>query len=251
MNTKLDLRTNESKELNYSFLYNKKLIVLADLFKHEVDSHPEIDEALKLSARMKLGFYSSDLYSAKKVSADIPLNIVYTYPVNFILNNSNTCENKLYWKGVTEPMRFTLSDTSKHRKEREMINQMPEENIVSMEADMVEYYKARRYVYMENDSQVYVSDLNRGCFAMQDTLNSLDSIPVADYWENRDGVNNYLVRIDKEKWGWASRYSCAVEWRVIEEKRLKKLLDLPEKKLFKQLNKVEYKARVLLDASCE
>ncbi len=239
------------ERIKYSFLYNKKLIVLADLFKHEVDSHPEIDEALKLSARIKLGFYSSDLYSAKKVSADIPLNIVNTYPVHFILNNANNCDNKLYWKGVTQSMRFTLSDTSKFRKERGMISKMPEENIVSLEAEMVEYYKVRRYVFIENDSQIYVSNLNRGCYAILDTLKNLESIPIAEHWENRDGVNNYLVRIDKNKWGWASRYSCVVEWRVFEDKKIKKILELPAKKLFKLLNKAEYKGRVLLDASCD
>ena len=47
---------------------------------------------------------------------------------------------------------------------------------------------------------VYVSNLNRGCDIFKDSLNQLDAFSNADYWDVRDGVNNYLVHIDKNLW---------------------------------------------------
>lgn len=239
------------KMIKFFFLYNKKLVILADIEKEKVENDSTIEEAIKLSARIKLGFYSSNLYSSKKVSADIPLNIVYTYPVNFILNNSNTCDRKLYWKGLRTNMQLNLSDTSEYRKQRNMISKMPDDVLIDMNGESVEYYKSRRYVYMENDSQIYVSSLNRGCDVFRDTLSNLDSIPIANVWDARDGINNYLVDLGDNRWGWASRYSCAVEWRVYDEKKIKKSLKLTPKKLFKGLIFIEPAAKVLLNQECE
>lgn len=238
------------KMVKFFFNYNKKLIVLADLEKEKVDKNPEIEEALKLSARIKLGFYSNDLYSAKKLTADLPLNIIHTYPVHFILANSNSCDQKLYWNGITTTKTLNLKDTSIYRRERSIIEKMPEDVLININGPEAEYYVSRRYVFLKNDSQIYVSNLNRGCVVFNDSLNQIDSIPIATYWDARDGVNNYFIQTSEKLWGWASRYGCTVEWRIYDEKAVKKLLKLPSETLFKKLLSIPTKSAVLLNKSC-
>ena len=242
---------DREKRIEFFFDYNKKRIILADLSKKEATNHPEIEEALKLSNRIKLGFFSNDLYDENKNSVDLPLNIVRTYPVHFVLANSNSCERKLYWNGVTTTRTLNLNDTAVYRKEREWTERLPSDVLVNINGPDVVYYKSRRYVYIENDSMVYVSNLNRGCDIFKDSLNQLDAFSNADYWDVRDGVNNYLVHIDKNLWGWISRYGCVVEWRVYEYKKIKKYLSKNSNQSFQKLIDVTPLNAILLNESCE
>ena len=239
------------KRVKFSFEYNKKLVVLADLLKKEVDSTPEILEALKMSARIKLGFYSSTLYNEEKTTADLPFNIVHTYPVKFILSNSETCSQNLFWKGLTTTKTLNLNDTSKLREDRKWVNSLTDDVLIDINGPDVEYYKSRRYVYLENDSQIFVSKLNRGCNFFRDSLAKVDSIPVADFWDARDGINNYLVKLENGLWGWASIYSCAIEWRIYERKKIRNLLKQTPKEMFKRLINVPTKGQMLLNEICE
>ena len=239
------------KRVKFSFEYNKKVVVLADLLKKEVDSTPEILEALKMSARIKMGFYSNDLYNDEKRTADLPFNIVDTYPVRFILSNSETCSQNLFWKGITTTKTINLNDTSKLREDREWINSLTDDVLIDINGSDVEYYKSRRYVYLENDSQIFVSKLNRGCNIFRDSLDKIDSIPIADFWDARDGINNYLVNLENGLWGWASIYSCAIEWRIYERKKIRKILKQTPKEMFKRLINVPTKGQMLLNEICE
>ena len=239
------------KRVKFSFEYNKKIVVLADLLKKEVDSTPEILEALKMSARIKMGFYSNDLYNDEKRTADLPFNIVDTYPVRFILSNSETCSQNLFWKGISTTKTVNLNDTSKLREDREWINSLTDHVLIDINGSDVEYYKSRRYVYLENDSQIFVSKLNRGCNIFRDSLDKIDSIPIADFWDARDGINNYLVNLENGLWGWASIYSCAIEWRIYERKNIRKILKQTPKEMFKRLINVPTKGQMLLNEICE
>tara|TARA_B100001094_G_C18110563_1_gene760902 strand:+ start:35 stop:1180 length:1146 start_codon:yes stop_codon:yes gene_type:complete len=239
------------KRVKFSFEYNKKVVVLADLLKKEVDSTPEILEALKISARIKMGFYSNDLYNDEKRTADLPFNIVDTYPVRFILSNSETCSQNLFWKGITTTKTINLNDTSKLREDREWVNSLTDDVLIDINGSDVEYYKSRRYVYLENDSQIFVSKLNRGCNIFRDSLDKIDSIPIADFWDARDGINNYLVNLENGLWGWASIYSCAIEWRIYERKKIRKILKQTPKEMFKRLINVPTKGQMLLNEICE
>lgn len=239
------------KRVKFSFEYNKKIVVLADLLKQEVDSTPEILEALKMSSRIKLGFYSSALYKEEKTSPDIPLNIINTYPVSFILSNSETCSKNLFWKGITTTKTLNLNDTSRIREDRKWVDSLTDDLLIGINGPDVEYYKSRRYVYLENDSQIYVSKLNRGCTFFSDSLTKIDSIPVADFWEAGDGLNNYLVKLEKDLWGWASIYGCLIEWRIYEKKKIRKLLRQSPKEIFTKLVYTPTKGQMLLNEICE
>ncbi len=238
------------KRVEFFFDYNKKRIVLADLAKDDVDDHPEIEEALKLSNRIKLGFFSNDLYNTEKISKDLPLNVVSTYPVHFVLANSNSCDQKLYWNGVTTTRTLNLNDTAVYRKERNWVENLPEDVLVNINGPDVVYYQSRRYVFIENDSAIFVSNLNRGCEVFNDSLSKLDSIPLADIWDSRDGVNNYLIKIENDRWGWVSRYGCTVEWRVYDEKKIKKLLTKKPWGIFQELLEIKPLNAVLLNETC-
>jgi hypothetical protein len=239
------------KRVKFSFEYNKKIVVLADLLKQEVDSTPEILEALKMSSRIKLGFYSSSLYKEGKTSPDIPLNIINTYPVRFILSNSEICSQNLFWKGITTTKTLNFNDTSRIREDRKWVDSLSDDVLIGINGPDVEYYKSRRYVYLENDSQIYVSKLNRGCGVFRDSLAKIDTIPIAEFWESRDGLNNYLVKLEKDLWGWASIYSCAIEWRIYKRKKIRKLLRQSPQEMFKKLIDVQTKGQMLLNEICE
>ncbi len=236
--------------IKYYFEYNKKQVVLADLKKEDVANNPQIDEALKLSNRIKLGFYSNDLYSSDKSSADLPLNIINTYPVNFILAHSKTCESKLFWNGVTTNKTLNVNDTSEIRKNREFIENMPEDILINMNGNEIEYWLNRRYVFLENDSQIYITNINRGCDFVNDSISKLAQIPTANYWDSRDGVSNYLLPIDNKHWAWTSKYSCTVEWKIYDEKAIRKLFSLHSKILFKKLLDIEPINTTLLNETC-
>lgn len=240
----------QEKRVKLYFVYNKKTIVIADIEERQLKNNSEIKEVLKLSKRIKLGFYSNDLYS-DKTSKDLPLNIVNTYPVDFILDNANTCDEKLYWNALTTTKTLNFNDSTTIEEGRKFIDNLPKDVFISLNGNDVEYYSSRRYVYLENDSQIYVSNLNRGCEVFNDSLSKLDSIPVAEYFDARDGINNYLVKIDSKRWGWASKYGCNIEWRIYEEKTIKKLLKLDAAELFKKLIEMKPKNQALLNETCE
>lgn len=249
-NYKVGPPENREKRIEFYFDYNKKRIILADLPKEDVEDHTEIEEALKMSSRIKLGFFSSDLYNEEKASADLPLNIVSTYPVHFVLANSNSCAQKLYWNGLTTTRTLNLNDTSVYRKERTWVENLPDDVLLNINGPDVIYYQSRRYAFIENDSLVYVSNLNRGCEVFNDSLLELDSIPKADYWDSRDGVNNYLVSMENNKWGWVSRYGCVVEWRVYDGKKIRKLFVKKPEFMFQELPAIEALNAVLLNETC-
>lgn len=241
---------DREKRIEFFFDYNQKRIILADLAKDEVENNPEIEEALKVSSRIKLGFFSSDLYNSEKINADLPLNIVSTNPVHFVLANSNACDQKLYWNGLTTTRTLNLNDTAIYNKERKWVNALPEDVLINISGPDVIYYQSRRYVFIENDSLVFVSNLNRGCQVFSDTLNNLSAIPKANYWDARDGVNNYLVQVENDLWGWISRYGCVVEWRVYEDKKIRKLLAKKAQILFQELNNIKPLNAILLNETC-
>jgi len=119
-----------------------------------------------------------------------------------------------------------------------------------MNGNEIEYWSNRRYVFLENDSQIYITNINRGCDIVNDSISKLVQIPTADYWDSRDGVSNYLLPIDKKNWAWASKYSCTVEWRIYDEKAIKKLVSLHSKILFKKLLDIEPINTTLLNETC-
>ena len=235
--------------IEFYFFYNNKRITLADLPKKEVDNHPEIEKALNSSHRIKLGFFSNLLYK-KKVSSDLPLNIVETFPVHFVLTNSKSCTKKLYWKGITTTRTLNLNDTAHYEKGKEWLDQLPDDVLVDIIGNDVVYYQSRRYVFIENDSLIFVSNLNRGCKVFNDSLKNLHSIPVAEFWDSRDGINNYLIKIEDKYWSWVSRYGCTVEWRVYSEKKIKKLFQKRPVELFKELIAIEPLNAILLNENC-
>ena len=249
---KYEIGPPEDKEkwIEFYFEYNKKRIILANLPKKEVENHPEIEDALKLSSRIKLGFFSNELYKNKKISSEIPLNIVNTYPVHFVLANSNSCNQKLYWKGITTTKTLNLNDTSVYRREREWVNKLPEDVLINIIGTNVLYYQSRRYVFIENDSLIFISNVNRGCELFNNTLNNLASIPLADYWESRDGINNYLVKIEDDLWGWIFRYGCTVESRLYDKKQIRKILTMEPSEIFKELHEIKPLNATILNETC-
>jgi hypothetical protein len=143
-----------------------------------------------------------------------------------------------------------MNDTAQLRTDRAFVNNLPPENILSINNNQVEYYQARRYVYLENDSQLVASNFNRGCSFFKTRINDLDSIPVAPYWDTRDGISNYLTPIGNQLWGWVSKYGCLVEWKIYEEKKIKRLRSLSSQELFKQLKDATVKSSMTLNLSC-
>ena len=240
----------QKKRVSFYFTYEDKSLILADMLLKQVKENQEIEEVLKSSARIKLGFYSNELYANDGIAEDLPLNIVNTYPVHFILESSKTCEQKLFWNGIPTTKYLNMNDTAQLRTDRAFVNNLPPENILSINNNQVEYYQARRYVYLENDSQLVASNFNRGCSFFKTRINDLDSIPVAPYWDTRDGISNYLTPIGNQLWGWVSKYGCLVEWKIYEEKKIKRLRSLSSQELFKQLKDATVKSSMTLNLSC-
>ncbi|MDC1188288.1 hypothetical protein N8089_00700 [Flavobacteriales bacterium] len=241
----------QKKRVSFYFTYKDKSLILGDMLLKQVKENQKIEVILKSSARVKLGFYSNELYANDAIAENLPLNIVNTYPVHFILENSKTCQQTLFWNGVPTTKYLNINDTAQLSKDRAFVNNLPSENILSIDNNQVEYYQARRYVHLENDSQLVASDYNRGCSYFQKKLNNLDGIPLAPYWDTRDGINNYLTPIGNKLWGWVSKYGCLTEWKVYEENKIKTLLSLPSQELFKQLNYVTVKSSAILNLSCK
>ena len=130
------------------------------------------------------------------------------------------------------------------------MDQLPDDVLVDIIGNDVVYYQSRRYVFIENDSLIFVSNLNRGCKVFNDSLKNLHSIPVAEFWDSRDGINNYLIKIEDNYWSWVSRYGCTVEWRVYSEKKIKKLFQKRPVELFKELIAIEPLNAILLNENC-
>lgn len=248
-------RTYRDKEnverVNFGFTYNGQNIFIADLLKEDVEGNEEIVAALKLSARIKLGFYSEDLYNSEKVSTDLPFNIVNTFPVQFIIDHSSKCDSKLFSSGVTTTQQIRMSDTASYRADKDFINALPEANLIRVSDGQFEYYTSRRYVYLESDSQVVVSDLNDGCAQFYSSLDTLPEIETAEFWKADDGVNNYLVRVSDDYWGYVSKYGCTLTWRIYTHKSLRKILKKQRENIFQAIQKVKFISETALDKTCD
>lgn len=241
----------KQKRVSFYFEYNGNSILLGDELEEKVASNEAIQDALQLSARMKLGFYSEKIYQNESDNENLPFNIVKTYPLKFILQNSKNCNEKLFWRGVTTTKQINTNDTASFNKDQKFIKSISKDNLVNLSNGSVEYYISRRYIYFENDSQLVVSNLNNGCEIFLDSLHQNNWIKDAPYWQNKDGINNYLIQVSPDYWGYASKYGCSVTWLMYKAKTIKKLIKKSPTNIFRKLNKMEPVSQNLLSNTCE
>lgn len=237
--------SKESKKnrISYAFDFDGKVNILADVDEDDEEAIFEFDDLQMSSRNITFGFFSDDLYK-KKADQNVPLNIVKTYPARFILANAG-CHTNLFWNGVQQTRTLGANDTT-------FLAELPEDNIVSMDGNNLTYYVNRRYVYLHNDSQIVVTDLNRSCeyfFEEVDTVNSLTS---SIAYEARDGVKDFLVKMpQKNRYGWVSTYGCAVKWKIIEDRKIKKILEDESVNVFDALNSFKPISNAVLSEYCD
>lgn len=236
-------KESKKKRISYAFDFDGKVNILADVKEDDEDAIFEFDDLQQRSRNITFGFFSNDLYK-EKADQNVPLNIVKTFPTRFILANAG-CHSNLFWNGVQQTRTLGANDTT-------FLANLPEENIVSMDGNNLTFYVNRRYVYLHNDSQIVVTDLNRSCenfFEFVDTVNSLT--PSIAY-ESRDGVKDFLVKMpQKNRYGWVSTYGCAVKWKIIEERKIAKILEDENVNVFDALNTFDPLSNAVLSEYCD
>ncbi len=236
-------KTSNKKRVSYSFTYENKVNILADVDEKNSDAIFEFDELQTLSKKITFGFYSDDLYNDTK-DQNVPLNIVETYPARLILDYSS-CHSTLFWNGVQTTRTIQQKDTT-------FLKSIPEDNIISMSGSNVTYYSNRRYVYLHNDSQLVVTDLNRSCdffFEEIDTVNNLTPTLIS---KQKDGVKDFLVKLpQKNRYGWVSTYGCAVKWKILEIKKADDLIEEQGIETFKHLQSLPSLSEAILSEYCE